>query len=119
MDKSREIEELERCLLDPATRASSATLDTLLADDFMEIGASGRIFYKADTLASLPAEAGDWTYHLSDFAVRQLSADTILATYRLLTFRKAAPERRTLRSSIWRNDNGAWRMIFHQGTLAP
>jgi hypothetical protein len=110
---------LEQVLLDPTTRASAATLNILLADDFMEIGASGQIHNKADTVASLPEETADWTYLLSDFAIRQLSSDTVLATYRIVTFRKAASERRTLRSSIWRRENGAWRMIFHQGTLAP
>lgn len=113
------IRSLEEDLLDPATRASAAVLDKLLADDFMEIGASGRIYLKVDTLASLPAEVGDWTYHLSDFALRPISPDTVLATYHLVTFRKGASERKTLRSSLWRNESGQWRMTFHQGTLIP
>jgi len=119
MDLTREIEELERHLLTPATRASSKALDKRLTEDFIEIGASGRIYDKATILASLPEEAGDWTYHLTDFALRKISPDTVLATYRLVTYRNAAAERRTLRSSLWRQENGDWRMMFHQGTLIP
>lgn len=48
-----------------------------------------------------------------------LSATLALATYRLtLSSADGFTHTHTLRSSLWRREDGAWRMIFHQGTPA-
>jgi len=46
---------------------------------------------------------------VSDFSVRQLAPDLILAIYRIV-------ESNTIRSSIWKTTSIGWRMVFHQGT---
>ena len=48
---------------------------------------------------------------ISDFAVRRLGADLVLATYRV-----ASPA--SLRASLWRLTDEGWRILFHQGTPA-
>lgn len=113
------IRTLEEKLLDPAIRADAEKLDALLADDFIEIGTSGRIYTKRDTLEQLPAEPGSWTYELTDFVIRTIAEGVTLATYKITTFNNAVKHRKTLRSSIWRLEpDGHLRLCFHQGTTA-
>ena len=52
-----EFQALELKLLTPSTRRDVNVLNRLLADDFIEFGASGNIYTKQDVLCSLPAEA--------------------------------------------------------------
>jgi len=51
-----QIRRLEENLLSRETRSSPAALARLIADDFIEFGASGRIFDKAHIIAALPAD---------------------------------------------------------------
>lgn len=114
------IYQLETSLLQPETRASEEMLDRLLADDFIEFGTSGRVYRKQDTVEQVPKNAASYqgTFVLSDFEVRTLSSDCVLATYRSdMTY--ADGERvQALRSSIWKKAGDQWRMMFHQGTRA-
>ena len=114
------IYQLETSLLQPETRASQEALDRLLADDFIEFGKSGKVYRKEDAIETVPKNATSYqgTYTLSDFEVRVLSPDCVLATYRSdMTY--ADGERvQALRSSIWKKEGNQWRMMFHQGTRA-
>ena len=103
---------LEERLLEPEIRQSPERVSALLADDFLEIGASGRTFNKEQVLLHLSAEAplgGRKT--IADFQARNLSETLALVIYRIV-------ESNTLRSSLWRKDPSGWRIIFHQGTKA-
>lgn len=109
------LEALERALLDPAIRADRSRLDRLIADDFLEIGASGAVFGKAEVLARLPEESGI-AFEVLSMRVQRIGADVARVLY--TASRDADGEvRRSLRSSWWRLDaDGCWRMLFHQGT---
>lgn len=101
---------LEKRLLDPEIRRSADQLALLLADDFGEIGSSGRIFDRAAIIADLKKEPGfDNTRTITDFDVRLLSSSIALVTYRIR-------ENGNLRSSLWQEQDGHWRLVFHQGT---
>ncbi|MBV8337814.1 MAG: DUF4440 domain-containing protein, partial [Alphaproteobacteria bacterium] len=79
-------------------------------EEFVEIGSSGRIYDKQQVIHRLQQE--QWTGPIptvSDFSVRQLAPDLILAIYRIV-------ESNTMRSSIWKTTSIGWRMVFHQGT---
>jgi hypothetical protein len=106
---------LELRLLDPSVRGSPDALDRLLADDFLEIGSSGRTFDKPRIIASLGEESG---FHASlhDFEARTLGPGIVLATYRTVgrTDDDETP-RSSLRSSIWVLRE-SWQLVFHQGT---
>ena len=88
--------------------------DSMMAADFWEVGASGRIYSRSYVLESvereLPAAATSW--RLEDCACRSLGDDTYLFTYRL-----HQDQRVSRRSTIWRCDAGRWKIIYHQGTL--
>lgn len=98
-------------LLDPAVRANPRRVRELLHDDFLEFGSTGRVYNKKMLLDMLSGEKPSPVV-IREFAVRQLSSDTALVTYR--TVGEAEQEAR--RSSIWVRVDGVWQMSFHQGT---
>jgi len=112
-----EVVALERRLLDPATRSSRIDLDELIADDFFEVGRSGRVWTKGEILESLLREQGP-TIEIDSVRPRGICQDVILVTYRSrrVGTAQAAP---ALRSSIWRRRDKKWQILFHQGTPAP
>ncbi len=118
MTLDEEILALETRLLDPAVRRSKEALDSLLADDFVELGSSGRAYDKDAICAALEDEA-PFEFDLDRFHCEELSDGVVLLTYRLAVRREGAPEKVSLRSSVWVRRSGGRRLRFHQGTLVP
>ena len=108
---AKDLLELERTLMQPEVRHSAERLRAIIREDFFEIGASGRTYTLADLIALLPAAPDGPAATITDFTARLLSPDVALVTYRTQLGQIAR-----LRSSIWRRDQGAWRLQFHQGT---
>ena len=105
----------ELALLDPTVRSNRVELDRLIADEFVEIGASGNTFGKAEVMSSLPDESGV-TFEASEVKVKMLSLTVGLVTY--ATARTSDESvRRSKRASIWVKTGEQWQMIYHQGTL--
>jgi len=119
MNVTKQLEQFEKRLLEHDVRLNEDELSTLLADDFIEFGASGIAWTKAEVITELQNEA--FVPRLvSSFVVKQLSDDVMLITYLC----RSAPtdqdrEVNSLRSSIWRRYGNEWQMVFHQGTLCP
>ena len=114
---SEHLFECEKKLLDPALRRMPERLASLIADDFVEFGSSGRTFDKSQVLyhlsRQLPTELA-----IDDFRVVELAAGVALVTYRARADSgKDKDEQYSLRSSVWVQRDGEWKMIFHQGTL--
>lgn len=103
---------LEESLLLADVR-KSAQLVTLLADDFVEFGSSGKVYSRADLVALLQAESPS-VQTTSDFRVVRLGPDAALLTYRIHLH--GDPPAHSLRCSVWRRGSTGWRMVFHQGT---
>ncbi|MEO1241651.1 MAG: DUF4440 domain-containing protein [Pseudomonadota bacterium] len=104
---------LEKKLLTPAIRRNAKAASALLDDDFYEIGKSGKTFSKEQILRLMADEDSteiSWT--IDDFEIRRLAPTIILVTYKIR-------ENASLRSSVWRNDDKEWKMVFHQGTPSP
>ena len=113
------LRELEETLLKPETRRDVEALSKLLADDFREVGASGRIYDKAEVLSSLPNEPAPESYVISDFIATELDIYVAMLNYRLeARYPGDEAPRRTVRTSIWRLAEGGWQIFFHQGTPA-
>jgi hypothetical protein len=101
---------LEEQLLQPEVRTSPESLAALLADEFIEIGSSGRVYSKQQIIDLLRHEGGQGSPPtLRDFSARRLAAEVILVTYNIV-------ESQTIRSSVWKLIDGRWQMVFHQGT---
>jgi hypothetical protein len=114
------LKSLEEHLLNPTNRRDPTLIAPLLADDFIEFGASGRVFDKATILEDLKNEPPRPASLLTDFAIRELSSTVVLATYRATRFNaNGEPTLHSRRSSIWTHVNGQWQIIFHQGTPIP
>lgn len=110
MDLKVHIKQLEEKLLTPEVLSSKTELKKLLADEFFEFGSSGRVLYKDEDFES---GIGIIRVTLSDFDIHPLSENIVLATYR--TFNEQTKQH-ALRSSIWKQNEGVWKMVFHQGT---
>ncbi len=101
--------------------ASRADFDAETADDYWEVGASGRRYSREFVWAvletryasSAPDEYESARWSLTDVHLREIADRTYLLTY---TLDQAG--RITRRLSVWqrRQDNG-WRALFHQGTI--
>lgn len=111
---AQQLRQLEESLLQPDVRKSQTLVD-LLADEFIEFGSSGRVYSKADLVATLQAESPS-KQTTSDFKVIRLAPDAALLTYRIHLHRE--PPVYTLRSSVWQRRGGQWKMVFHQATVA-
>lgn len=103
----------EVALLSPEVRREPALVDDLLDADFQEIGASGRLWTRAEMIAALADDIDDEqsTIEYSDMTGAVVGPDLVLLTY--LTNHHA---RRARRSSLWRRADDVWRLLHHQGT---
>jgi hypothetical protein len=107
--------DLELRLLQPLVRASPAEVDKLLHPDFIEFGASGRTWDRAQMITSLAGEqlpGGEAPVTASEITAVRLADDVVHVTYV-----SQRDQRYARRSSIWRRTDEGWRIYFHQGTL--
>ena len=76
------IRRLEEALLVPEVRKSAAQIAALLADEFVEIGSSGRIYDKDQIIGQLLQESGEVSPRTaSDFTARELADGLILVVF--------------------------------------
>ncbi len=114
----QQIQLLERQLHSADVRADSDKLNTLLHDDFKEIGCSGRVYTKSDILSQLADRKSSHEIVSENFQFSSLSETIILVTYRSYRQINTTQSHWTLRSSVWILEQGRWYMFFHQGTPA-
>ncbi len=115
MDLHAHLLGLEQALQQSTTRSDATRLAQLLAEDFVEYGASGNVWgSRAQVIDGLQDEVFA-ARRITEFAVKKLlSKGVALVTYR----GHRGGVGTSLRSSIWREEKGQWQMVFHQGTPA-
>ena len=113
-DDFEQVVELELALLHPDVRRDPQWVEELLDEGFREIGASGGLWTRQETVEMLAAEQDDEPIAVADMETLELADGVVLLTY--VSDRAG---RRARRSSIWRSVGGRWRLLHHQGTLAP
>lgn len=101
--------ELERSLLTDAVRADPSRVAALLHPDWCEIGASGRIWRRAELLSSIGPLAEPTDLELIE--AQRPATDQVL-----LLWRAVSDARSTLRSSVWVRSDNDWVQRFQQGT---
>ncbi|UCE25423.1 MAG: DUF4440 domain-containing protein [Candidatus Zixiibacteriota bacterium] len=107
---------LEKHLMQPEVRRSPAELRKLLAEEFVEFGSSGQVYDRKSIIEALSIES-PFTCSIEDFSVVSLSPQLALVTYRAVCSENDNESSvHSLRSSIWRQVDGEWQMVFHQGT---
>jgi hypothetical protein len=100
----------------PELGTTRADFEETTADDFWEVGASGRRYSRAyvlDELEKRQAIPHVDQWETMDFACRRLGHDVYLLTYTLLQNK----ERRSRRATIWQRSVRGWKIIYHQGTI--
>lgn len=108
---------LEKHLLSPEVRTDTNILDQLLSDDFLEFNSQGHTYGKAEVLARLPHEVDPLiSFNQHDFQLRMISPDVAQLTYKATINSPSKVTQYSLRSSIWRQHQQQWQLVFHQGT---
>jgi len=112
-----QLRKLEESLLDTTVRRDRKKMRSMLAENFVEFGSSGRVWTRSSIIDLLSQETAFIPPAIEDFHCAFLTDDVTLVTYRTVrTDRETGEVLVSLRSSIWTNERGAWRMRFHQGT---
>jgi hypothetical protein len=118
-DVQAELSRREPIFHRPEFGSSRADFERMTADDFWEVGASGRRYSRAFVLDELQkrfaAPHAD-VWETSDFRCQKLAADVYLLTYTLVQTMEDK-KRRTRRSTIWRREGREWKIVYHQGTI--
>jgi glyoxylase I family protein len=119
---SQEIEELivekEMGIIAAQQRGDRAAVEAVLDEHFCEIGSSGRLFSKAEILEAI-AQIKIIEYSFETIRVLPIDGQHTIVTYIVKTKRRYQGQEtttRTYRSSTWKEENGGWRLVFHQGT---
>ena len=111
------IKHLEEKLLLSDVRKNPEILHELLSEDFEEIGSMGKTSSREAVINWLVTKEKDIQWSLSEFRVRELGPDLVLAIYLARkTGKHSGGSKGSMRSSIWKLCDGHWKMIFHQGT---
>lgn len=114
-DACAEVIRRERRLLDPEVRRQPHLVRALLHPEFVEFGASGRIWNADSIIEVLAAEQTAGEVTATDFLAALLGPGVVLLTFRTMNSGRAC-----LRSSVWiRGDDDKWLLRFHQGAVVP
>lgn len=103
----------------PELGTTRTDFEEMTADDFWEVGASGRRYSRAYVLETLEkrfAHPQEDVWETSDFHCRRLAADVYLLTYTLVQKPVQSRLRRTRRATIWQRTAEGWKIVYHQGT---
>ena len=96
--------------------ANRQHFESMTAESFWEVGASGRRYsreYVIDTLVKRYAAPHEDVWETSDFHCDELAPNLYLLTYTLIQ----DCVRKTRRSTIWRRASLGWTIVYHQGTV--
>lgn len=100
----------------PEWGTARADFERMTAEDFWEVGASGRRYsreFVLDELERRYATPREDNLEPFDFHCRRLSEDVYLLTYTL----RQPEERWTRRATIWQKTSQGWEIVYHQGTV--
>jgi hypothetical protein len=109
-----ELKQLEPIFHHPELGTNRSDFENMMADEFWEVGASGRIYnrqYVLDELEKRYSNPVKDVWETKDFNCMEIAPDNYLLTYTLLQ-----GSRITRRSTIWRRTDERWMIVYHQGT---
>jgi hypothetical protein len=93
-----------------------ADFEKMMDKDFWEVGASGTIYTKDVVLNELEerySKPYEENWQTKDFKCQPLAENVYLLTYTLIQNNN----RETRRSTIWKFEDTAWKIVYHQGTV--
>ena len=95
---------------------SRADFEKMMAQEFCEVGASGRCYsreFVLDELGKRFSSPHEDVWETGEFQCRSPGEDTYLLTHLLLQNHV----RLTRRATIWRKTPDGWKILYHQGTV--
>lgn len=113
---ARELAAREPIFHHPELGVSREDFDGMMANEYWEVGASGRTYSREFVLNMLEQrhrQPVDERLVMSEFECRRISAETYLVTYLL----EQESGRLSRRCTLWRHGPDGWRALYHQGTL--
>jgi hypothetical protein len=113
---TRELAAREPIFHRPEFGTSRADFEAMMADDFFEVGASGKKYPREFVLEALELRLRSPVseqLNVTDFACRRISAEIYLVTYQL----EQAHGRLSRRATLWQKAAAGWKVLYHQGTL--
>ena len=99
----------------PEWGITRAEFDRMMAPEFWEIGASGKVYdrtFVLDLLEERYKTPQEETLQPSNFRIRGLVGGFYLLHYDLLQ-----GARKTRRTTLWQRTDEGWKIAFHQGTI--
>ncbi len=110
----KQLFEYEEMLLMNDHRNNPDFIKKVISEDCVEIDESGMSNYKK----GMKLEPIKGVLYITDnsFESKFLSDENLLITYEAVQVRKNIRIKANC-SSIWRNENNAWKVIFHQRTI--
>jgi hypothetical protein len=110
-----ELKKLEPIFHHPEPGMTRKDFEMMTAESFYEVGASGRIYsreYVLDVLEERLKNPQEDKWETENFHCLEIAKRNYLLTYKLIQGKRI-----TRRSTIWRKDNGNWKIVYHQGTI--
>lgn len=99
----------------PEHGTTREAFEAMTAEEFWEVGASGRRYDREHVLDMLEQRCSaphENKWETEGFYCQRVAPDNYLLTY---TLRQA--ERVTRRSTLWRKTPHGWVIVYHQGTV--
>lgn len=109
------IQALELKLLTKEGRMDYDFINSTLAEDFMECGANGRVFDKANVLSRLPQEDDSFLFEAGEMNTALVSDSVAINSFNV-DITKHNVTLTSFRHSVWVYRNNQWTMRYHQGT---
>lgn len=103
----------ETCLFSKEFCRKEDNLRRIIHEDYMEYGASGKIYHREDEWQYLLHLDADRPIEIMDFHREYIKEDVILVHYRSKHLDK---QKEALRTSVWVKTDEGWKIRFHQGT---
>ena len=111
----QELVEREPIFHRPEHGKTRAAFEAMTAEDFWEVGASGRRYgrsYVLDTLEQRYSAPHEDIWKAEDFYCQEIAPENYLLTYTL-----HQGLRITRRATLWRRTLQGWLIVYHQGTI--
>jgi len=113
VNDEEKVHEAEVALLTPAVRCDPDRLRAALAEDFVEIGRTGRLWTRDMVIDALGDELERGTPETEEWAFTRLSPELMLVTYVI----RAAQGPDSRHASVWDLSGDQPVIRFHQGTI--
>ena len=88
-------------------------IESRLSKYFFEYGQSGSIHNREEVVNALIGLTKNKPVNIYSFELEHLSKDILISHY---TSRDGESALSALRTSVWKIEDGEWKMYFHQGT---